>query len=530
MRRRVGVLLSCVLAVLGIVVATTIPAQADSSGGFTASYQSIPGDGGTPLRAFVITPNGPGPFPLLVMPSSWGAPDLEYVGEGAKLAYQDGYEVISYTSRGFYDSGGQIDVAGAQTMADVSKVIDWALASTPADPDEIGVAGISYGAGQALLAAGMDPRIKAVAAMDAWSDLGVSLYPNQTVSSLGADALLAAANLTGRPGPDLQTIEKDYAAGDIKDILPLAASRSAANEIPAINHNGAAIMIANDWEDSLFPPAQLVSFYNQLTGAKRLLLEPGDHATASAPGAIGLPNEVWDSVANWFDHYLRGVDNGADTQAPIQLKPANGGSWEDYPSWDAVQAASHTYYLGGPGGLEPTGSLSDSASTGWHSGIAAGVDTIADSGIPFLTGALQEYANIPAGVSIPLVARAFGAVWSGPGYANGLAVTGAPVLHTTVTPSAANTSLFAYLYDVDALGTGSLITSTPYSLLNATPGQARSVDIALQPISWIVPGGHHLALVVDTVDPRYTSSSGIGSSVTFSSPAGNPSSLTITSS
>jgi predicted acyl esterase len=527
-RKRVGVLLSCVLAILGVVVVTTTPAQADS--GFTASYQTIPGDGGTPLRGFVITPSGPGPFPLLVMPSSWGAPDLEYVGEGAKLAYQDGYEVISYTSRGFYDSGGQIDVAGAQTMADVSKVIDWALASTPADPDKIGVAGISYGAGQALLAAGLDPRIKAVAAMDAWSDLGASLYPNQTVSSLGADALLAAANLTGRPGPDLQQIEKDYAAGDIKDILPLAATRSAINEMPAINRNGAAVMIANDWEDSLFPPQQLVDFYNQLTGAKRLLLEPGDHATASAPGAIGLPNDVWDSVANWFDHYLRGVDNGANTQAPIQLKPANGGSWEDYPSWHSVTAARNTYYLSGPSGLEPTGSLGSSASTGWRSGIAAGVDTIADSGLPFLTGALQEYANIPVGVSIPLVARGFGAVWSGPSYPQGLAVTGAPVLHATVTPSAANTSLFAYLYDVDAFGAGSLITSTPYSLLGAAPGQARSVDIALQPISWIVPSGHHLALVVDTVDPRYTSSSGIGSGVTFSSPAGNPSTLTVASS
>ncbi|HEY4454778.1 MAG TPA: CocE/NonD family hydrolase [Pseudonocardiaceae bacterium] len=528
MPRRVGVLLGCVLAVLGIVVATTVPAQAES--GFSASYQTIPGDGGTALRGFVITPSGPGPFPLLVMPSSWGAPDLEYVGEGAKLAYQDGYEVISYTSRGFYDSGGQIDVAGPQTMADVSKVIDWALANTPADPNEIGVAGISYGAGQALLAAGMDSRIKAVAAMDAWSDLASSLYPNRTVSSLGADALIAAANLTGRPGPDLQQIEKDYAAGDIKDILPLAATRSAINEMPAINRNGAAVMIANDWEDSLFPPQQLVDFYNQLTGAKRLLLEPGDHGTASGPGAIGLPNEVWDSVANWFDHYLRGVDNGANTQAPIQLKPANGGSWADYPSWSAVTAAHNTYYLSGPSGIEPTGSLGSSASAGWRSGIAAGVDTIADSGVPFLTGALQEYANIPVGVSIPLVARGFGAVWSGPSYAQGLAVTGAPVLHATVTPSAANTSLFAYLYDVDALGSGSLITSTPYSLLDATPGQAQSVDIALQPISWIVPSGHHLALVVDTVDPRYTSSSSIGSGVIFSSPAGNPSTLTVASS
>jgi predicted acyl esterase len=532
-RRSLLTLITCVGAVAGTALAGPAAAAtpAPAAQGFTATYQTIPGDGGTPLHGFVITPTGPGPFPLLVMPSSWGAPDLEYVGAGAKLAYQSGYEVISYTSRGFYDSAGGIDVAGPQTMADVSKVIDWALANTPADPNEIGMAGISYGGGQSLLAVAQDPRIKAVAAMDAWTDLAASLYPNRTVSSLGADALLAVGDLTGRPGPDLQQIQSDYLAGDITDILPYTPVRSAATKIAAINANHPAIMIANDWADSFFPPAQLVGFFNQLTGPRRLMLQAGDHATASVPGAFGLPNDVWDSAGAWFDHYLKGVDNGIDRQDAVQLKPANGGDWRGYPDWSAVTATTTTDYLSKPTGfLLPTGGFAAAPATGWTDRIAAGVDTVADSGLPFLSGALQGYLDIPTGVAIPLVARGLAGVWSGAAYPAATTVGGAPRLHTTITPSAADTSLFAYLYDVNPLGGGSLITHTPYSLLNATPGRAVDVDIDLQPISWTVPAGDHLALVVDTVDPRYASVSSPGSTVTFASPAGDPSWLRITGS
>src|SRR5688572_27929401 len=120
------------VAVVGTLLAPTSGAQ---TYGADISYQSIPGHGGTPMRGFVVTPTGrgDGPFPLLVMPASWGAPNLEYVGAARKLAAESGDVVISYTSRGFYDSGGEIDVAGPDTVDDVSRVIDWALANTPAD-------------------------------------------------------------------------------------------------------------------------------------------------------------------------------------------------------------------------------------------------------------------------------------------------------------------------------------------------------------------------------------------------------------
>ena len=138
----------------------TVGSRADAdqtAAGFSTSYQRIPGADGISLGAVVLTPTGQddGPFPLVVMPSSWGVPNVEYVGQGTKLATA-GFQVIAYSSRGFWDSGGGIDIAGPPTVTDVTKVIDWADQHTPADTGRVAAVGISYGAGTSLLASAQD--------------------------------------------------------------------------------------------------------------------------------------------------------------------------------------------------------------------------------------------------------------------------------------------------------------------------------------------------------------------------------------
>jgi predicted acyl esterase len=152
---------------------------------------------------------------------------------------------------------------------------------------------------------------------------------------------------------------------------------------------------------------------------------------------------------------------------------------------------------------------------------------MADSGVALVSGALQGLLSIPTGVVTPLVDRSFAGVWSGPVYTSGAVVNGAPKVHLTVTPSGPDTSLFAYLYDVDALGVGSLMSHKPLTLRGATPGKAVPIDLRLEATSWEVAAGHHLELVIDTVDPRYRGRSVIGTTVTFSSPAGDPSAISI---
>ncbi|MEV5963590.1 CocE/NonD family hydrolase [Kribbella sp. NPDC051952] len=526
--RRIAAALAVVLTAALIVITLGPSAEADQTApGFSTSYQRIPGAGGTPIGAVVLTPTGQGdgPFPLVVMPSSWGVPNVEYVGQGAKLA-TSGFQVISYSSRGFWDSGGGIDIAGPPTVADVSKVIDWAGQHTPADTSRVAAVGISYGAGTSLLASAQDPRIKAVGAMSGWADLIASLNPNETVALQSVAGLLALGNITGRPGPEMASLQTKFVTGDfdgaIAEAKQLSPQRSAATMTDQINAKKPAVFLANALEDSIFPPSQYTDFFTRLTGPKRLLLAHGDHATPEVPGAIGLPNETWDELVAWLRHYLTGADNGADTEAPVQLKSQRG-VWRGYPNWAAVGQA-RTSYLTKPTGLSRTGALQAQPQTGWSSAIGAGVPTIADSGVALVSGALQGLLSIPTGVVTPLVDRSFAGVWSGPVYTSGAVVSGTPKLHLTVKPSGPSTSLFAYLYDVDALGVGSLISHRPFTLRGTG---TVAIDLRLEATSWEVPAGHHLVLAIDTVDPRYLGRSVIGTSVTFSSPADDPSWLSV---
>lgn len=307
----------------------------------------------------------------------------------------------------------------------------------------------------------------------------------------------------------------DEAIADAKVLGPI---RSAQTVVAKINANRPAVFLANAFEDSIFPPTQYTDFFTALTGPKRLQFAHGDHAIPEVPGAIGLPNETWDELIAWTRHYLTGAANGAEAKPPVQLKSQRN-TWRGYSNWAAVGQPQTTYLSNGNLQTRPT--------TGWVRGIAAGVPTVADSGIALVSGALQGLLSIPTGVATPLIDRSFAGVWSGEVYPNPTIINGSPKLHFTATPSVQDTSLFAYLYDVNALGVGSLISHKPLTLRGATPGKAVHIDLQLEATSWEVPAGHHLTLVVDTVDPRYLGRSSVGSSVTFSSPAGDPSWLSV---
>ncbi|MET9958728.1 CocE/NonD family hydrolase [Streptomyces sp. NPDC006326] len=493
--------------------APTVTASADASSG--PSFHDIPGSGGITLKGNVFTPAGAQAgrtYPLIVLPTSWGMPQIEYLAQAEKLA-DEGYVVVSYTSRGFWLSGGQIEVAGPPDIADVSAVIDWALAHTPADAGRVGVAGVSYGAGISLLASAHDPRIKAVVALSGWADLIESIYSGRTQHLQAAGMLGAAGYLTGRPGPELQQVLGDFLGSRLdreQQMIEWGRKRSAAAQLDRINANGAAIMLGNAWGDTIFPPNQYASFFEKLTGPKRLEFRPGDHATAEGTGLLGLPNDTWTNAHRWFDRYLKGERNGVDTEAPVQIKSRSSEGYEGYADWKSV----------GSGGSEKL-ALSDSE----H--VFAGVDSGADGGVIFLSSLLDQFAQAPPVASIPLLPRAFAAVWQSERHDTRRRIRGTVKLHTTVTPTRADGTFVAYLYDVGPLGIGKLVSNAPYTFHDRAPGQSFGVDLELFSTAYDVPAGHRLALVVDTVDPLYIEHNPTGAQLTFSSPRTDPSYVSV---
>ncbi len=509
-----------VVAVLDVVLVKTLHIHRKTTPGRAiAAANAIPGSDGTQLAGEVWAPGGSGKFPLVVMPAAFGKDATEYKYVGQTLANQ-GYVVVAYAQRGFMPSQGQVDFEGAPTQADVSSVITWALAHTPADPTKIGVMGVSYGAGATLLSAERDNRIKAVVVMSAWTDLQQSFFPNDTPNTQAIKTLYGAAKK--RFSPPLTNFydlldSRDF-AGAKALLATLSPERSAITNVDALNRNHTAVMIANDFEDSYFAPNQLVTFYDKLTGPKRLQLAIGDHGSQEVAGLLGQQSEVWTDATQWLDHYLRGMNNGIQSQQPVRLKDVATGQWHTYSSWPG-SAQVATFYLDRSGGA-----LSTKATTSWSTTIKTGTPTLATT--PPIQIGVATYR--PAtGVPVSTLPANGAGVWTGPTLTQGASIDGTPSLHMTVTPSTANATMFSYLYDVNANGLGTLITSAPYSLTDVTPGAAQIVDVALRPISWTVPAGHHLAFVVDTFDRRFTALGAVGRPLVLSSPVGDPSRLTV---
>ncbi|MFD7915001.1 CocE/NonD family hydrolase [Streptomyces sp. NPDC059752] len=494
--------------------AATVAAAADDASS-QIRFHDIPGSGGVTLKGNVFTPAGASSgrtYPLIVLPTSWGLPQIEYIAQAKKLA-DSGYVVVSYTSRGFWLSGGSIEVAGPPDIADVSAVIDWALANSPADADRIGLGGVSYAAGITLLASAHDPRIKAVVAMSGWADLIDSIYSGRTQHLQAAAMLGAAGYLTGRPGPELKALLGNFLGSRLdqeQQMIEWGKKRSASEQVDRINANGAAIMLGNAWGDTIFPPNQYAKFYERLTGPKRLEFRPGDHATAEGTGLLGLPNDTWTNAHRWFDRYLKGERNGIDTEAPVQIKSRSDDGYEGYADWKSV----------GSGGTERL-ALSDSE----H--LFAHVDSGANGGVLLLSSALDQFVKAPPIVSVPLLPRVFAAVWQSQRYDEARRIRGTVELHTTVTPTKGDGTFVAYLYDVGPLGIGKLVSNAPYTFHGKAPGRAFGVDLELFSTAYDVPAGHRLALVIDTVDPLYIEHNPLGAQLTFSSPRTDPSYVSV---
>lgn len=507
-----------IAAVVALVVQHSHSPRAGLSGVVT-----IPASGGAHLAGRVYTPAGSGTFPLVVMPGSWGSPPTEYAPVAAGFAAL-GYQVVVYSQRGFGGSTGAIDFAGTTTRDDVSTVIDWARAHTSANDGPVATVGMSYGAGIGLLAAEHDPRIKAVAAISGWADFTQALAPGGTPSTADYQLLFSAALSNWKVSPQLRTLitqlRDKKAAAAVATMRAMAPSRSAADGVSALNKNKTAVFLAGAYEDSLVTPSTLIGLYDKLTGPKHLVLFPGDHDAAilSVPGSPGTA--LWLSAAQWVARY---INNGkAFDQKPVQLKDATTGAVHSYDAFPPARSAD-TVRLGAATGSPATGALAASAAPAWTASIRAAVATGADAGPQqAVTGRAYQFpttaiANLPRGA---------GAVWSGPPLTSGSTIAGEPRVHVRVSSTAPSASLFAYLYDVNASGTGTLV-SYGTRTLTGKPGATQAANIQLGPIAWTVAAGHHLSLVIDSTDARYLGRSVPGSTITLSSTAADPATLTV---
>jgi ABC-2 type transport system ATP-binding protein len=155
--------------------------------------------------------------PTILQTHGWGgsrdtnpdSPSADGTGNvGTGPLRKAGFNVLTWDSRGFGQSGGTVtvDYKGNEGR-DVSALLDWLAKQPEAKLDKkgdprAGMHGVSYAGGIELVAAGIDKRIDAIVPTIAWHSLLTSLYKDETVKG-GWSSLLYAGGQTGRLDPHI---------------------------------------------------------------------------------------------------------------------------------------------------------------------------------------------------------------------------------------------------------------------------------------------------------------------------------------
>lgn len=487
------------------VVQDAFNALSDGSFSFQAKVTVTSADG-TKIDGNVMIPNGGNAnsrYPAIVFVNSWALDKIEYLAQAAAFA-KKGYIALTYSTRGFGNSEGLINVAGPKDMEDLRAVLNWLKANTPVDAANIGMAGISYGAGISLLGLAQMSEVKTAAAMSGWGNLENSLWAGQSPQQVWGTILIASGYLIGKMDPViLQMYQNLVNYNNVSATQTWAAARSPSNYVAQINAAGKPIYMCNNFSDLLFNPNQALDFFEQLTVPKRLDMNQGIHASAEATGLFGLPNYTWSNVHAWFDYYLKGINNGVASGPKVTMESKFNGTRTNFASWPAAQAVKRTWYLK-PRGLFNEGSLSGSTNTTSTSNeFWSGLDTTATSGIPLVSQLLDAHVDVPVLNWVNSISRVNGAWFESGKFSSGLKIRGRVKFNARVTTSSPNAQLVAYLYDTDGLNWGKLITFGSTTLHNAPTGSAQNVTIRLDASAYDLPAGHSLVLAVDTQDIQY---------------------------
>lgn len=278
--------------------------------------------------------------------------------------------------------------------------------------------------------------------------------------------------------------------------------------LPAIRNAGIATYFWGNWHDE--PTAQ--TLFGAASLDSKFLAGPGDHCVP--PPGFDFTGEV----TRYFDHYLKGVDNGIE------------------------KAPRATYWvegLDGAGRYVRSDQLPGIAARHlpWFLGDARGGVVRADKDGSFGAAPGAEGRDAFT-VDYDLPPADYFAFWPKPMGEHGLSYTsnalsapmtliGFPVARLTVTASDPDADLFVYLDQVQGDGKAEVIAfgrlklaqrkpaQAPYAnfglpwqsgltkdAMGLTLDEAAAVSIALTPVSRVVPAGARLRFTVAGADPR----------------------------
>ena len=288
------------------------------------------------LDATVIAPAQEGRHPAVLLAHGFGGSKADLVDRARELA-SAGYVTLIYTARGFGASGGRIhlddpdfEVADARTLLDHLATRADVQLDGVGDP-RVGVAGGSYGGALALMLAGSDPRVDAVASAITWHDLANALVPGRRgaqdgvfkrrwASLLFSSAVNAAPrttpvgpiNVCGRFDPTLCRVFLDAAdTGTVSPTMEQILRRNSP--APLLSGVKAPTLLLQGMRDSLFGLDQSDATARALTAQGvpvALRWFDGGHDGGAAPSDA-------DTLLPWFERYLTDAGRSGGGEPPL---------------------------------------------------------------------------------------------------------------------------------------------------------------------------------------------------------------------
>jgi putative CocE/NonD family hydrolase len=339
---------------------------------------------GVRLDADVWRPEGPGDHPVLLMRQIYGRRigcTICYAHPAWYAAH--GYMVVVQDSRGRGTSEGRFRF-GEHDAADGAEAIDWA-AQLPGSTGAVGMYGFSYqGYNQLMAAAGASTALRALApamfsfdvrtqwatengAFKLSGNLGWAIQiAAETARHAGDETAFAELYAAARALPlhapvaalpELMTRHRELThytrwletpAGD-----PYWAQVSPSAQAEAILARKLPMLVTGGWYDNhlrgTLDAWQALAPRSQ--APMRLVVGPWihfpwDRRSAGRDFGPEAARSMDALHVRWFDRWLKGIDNGVDTEPAVELFDLGARCWRSFPQWPAARTDLH---LGGAG-------------------------------------------------------------------------------------------------------------------------------------------------------------------------------------
>ncbi len=374
----------------------------------------VPMRDGTVLRADMYRPAEDGKYPVLLSRTPYDKSMANGQGNPAVRLASAGYVVLLQDCRGRFASDGDF-YPFLHEMDDGYDSVEWAAAQ-PWSTGKVGMFGPSYvGATQWLAAASQPPHL--VTIVPAVTDCN---YHDGWFYQSGAFCLgfvlawtLNNLGLTGITRLDLPAERKVELMHRVMRDVDDAANvmrRLPLNDFPDFLETGLAgyygdwlanpsdgeywsrwnvarfheritvpVLAIGGWYD-LFTKGTLLNFTGMRSNGgselarkhQRLIMGPWSHTTplfGPAQGdhafgihSLGAVQDLDGQTLRWFDHWMKGVDNGVAEDPPLTVFTIGAGEWQPASDWPLPGTRFTSYYFhsggsansdGGDGTLSP---------------------------------------------------------------------------------------------------------------------------------------------------------------------------------